>query len=360
MSRNPLYEVWRTKKYTPRDALLHFLILDVASMVGANGFTMSDFAQEADERCKKVLDEAYSPSPICSEIIAPKTIRDKLDEYEALGLLASRHDGREKIYSLSPLTWSDLPEGLSSALNFFSEIAPFGEVGDHISEDSGITNESFRFKHHFIVHTLEDEALFDLLSAIKEQRRVKLHMDREPKCITGVPLQILVSVQSGRRYIAIMENADDGAFRARRLDYVNAVEVLDASPNYDDILGKFNSVILGVWGVSFGINRDINAYDPDKKTEKVEIKLRIDESREKFVLARLRREGRRGIIERVCENVYVFRCEVWDSNEMLPFVMSFIGRIISFKCDNEETITRFQSELNSMMKMYAPTGRDTE
>jgi hypothetical protein len=342
--RNPLYEVWRAKKFTPSDILLHFIILDEGAKKGRKGFTMQDIT-------KRVLDlistENFSWND-GRDMPSDSTVWGKLKEYESAGLIVGDHTGKATRYFLSLPKCDDLPEGLKFAVDFFSEAVPFGEVGDHIREEGGWINEIFRFKHHFIAHTLDDEVLYDLLTAMKQHRRVHLSMDRERErhFIRGVPCKILISVQTGRRYIGMLE--ESGKFSARRLDYIKKVEICGTKEeDYEDIRRKFETDLDSAWGVSFGMIRQ------PEKPEKVAMKLYIDEQTEKFVLDRLTREGRRGKVRRLEKNVFLYSHAIWDANEMMPFVMSFIGRILSFECENAETEERFYREVGGMMSMYS-------
>jgi hypothetical protein len=145
------------------------------------------------------------------------------------------------------------------------------------------------------------------------------------------------------------DDHEDGRPIARRLDYIDNAHISGdiESLEYDKGLRRFEEDIDKAWGVSFGMGM----RPKPKKPEKVVLELYIDERSEKFVLDRLKREGRKGKIERLEENVFSYTHEIWDSNEMLPFIMSFIGRIISLQC-GEATKNRFLFELERMTSIY--------
>ena len=73
---------------------------------------------------------------------------------------------------------------------------------------------------------------------------------------------------------------------------------------------------------------------------------------ELYILRRLEMEGRGGTITRVSDNTYTYEIRVFDGNEMMPWVRTFIGRIISFESDNEYLQTKFQRDIEQMMRMY--------
>jgi hypothetical protein len=341
--RNPLYEVWRAKVFTPSDMILHFIILEVGAAHSSEGFTIRDIS-------KRVVNLTSTRNFLWNSAIpSDATMRNKFYEYEHAGLLMTKRVGRENRYFLTPLNRADIPKELRSAVDFFSEAAPFGEIGDHIRDEIGWTNEIFSFKHHFIAHTLDDEVLYDLLTAMEEHREVTLTMDarKSPLLIAGTPCKILISVQTGRRYIGMTDKAANDGFTARRLDYIDRVEMgsVVGEMAYSATLRKFEAALGHAWGVSFGIR-----LKPERP-ESVTMTLYIDEETEGYVLDRLKREGRGGKIEQLRENVFSYSNEVWDSNEMMPFIMSFIGRIISLDC--EKTMERrFEGELKLMTFKY--------
>ncbi|MDR0653204.1 MAG: WYL domain-containing protein [Synergistaceae bacterium] len=353
ITRNPLYEVWRAKEFTSADMLLHFTILAVGEKHSSDGFTIRDVS----ERVGNIISDNNSLWNPNANAPSPSTIRIKLNEYEHAGLLMTKRVGRENKYFLTSLRCAGLPEELRSAVDFFAEAAPFGEAGDHIRDevrdDGGWGGEIFSFKHHFIAHTLDDEVLYDLLTAMEERREITLTMDdrKAPSLVAGTPYKILISVQTGRRYIGMTDKADKGRFTARRLDYINRVDMGNAidEETYSATLRRFETALGHAWGVSFGIRRR------PETPERVVMTLYIDEKTEEYVLDRLRREGRRGKIKPLRENVFSYSNEVWDSNEMMPFIMSFIGRIISLDCE-KTTERRFNEELRLMTSMYGLNG----
>ena len=346
IDRNPLFEVWRAKKFSKSDILLHFVILDEGAKRCCNGFTMRNVE-------KRITDILSMENFIWNDDDPSEaTIRDKLTECEEVGLIFMKQEGRENKYFLSPATVENINGNLRHAIDFFSETTPFGEAGDHIKDEGEWSNRLFRFKHHFIAHTLDDEVLYDLLRAINERRSVFLIMENESYSMRCVPCKILVSVQTGRRYVGIEELDDDNkVFSARRLDYIDYVvkgNVIEET-EFNTIIREFEEKLKNAWGVSFGIS------EKPEKPEKILMKLYINEQYETFVLDRLKREGRRGIIKRIEENIFSYSNEVWDTNEMMPFILSFIGRIISVEC-GEPTQSRFHKELSRMISKYGIGG----
>ena len=76
------------------------------------------------------------------------------------------------------------------------------------------------------------------------------------------------------------------------------------------------------------------------------------EPSEQYIVERLRREGRGGTVTRIERNVYQYEIEVFDCNEMLPWIRTFIGRILSLECTDKSVEHRFYRDLQTMCRMY--------
>ena len=86
--------------------------------------------------------------------------------------------------------------------------------------------------------------------------------------------------------------------------------------------------------------------------ETVVITFYIDEKNEKFVVNRLEREKRNGILEKIDDNLFRLTVKSFDSFEVMQWVKSFTGRVVSVTGDNKQAIDRFYSDINKMYKMY--------
>ena len=63
---------------------------------------------------------------------------------------------------------STFPPGKMPRLSF-SEEAPFGVVGSYLLDRQSEAPEHFSYKHHYLLHTLDTQILFDALCAMKEK-----------------------------------------------------------------------------------------------------------------------------------------------------------------------------------------------
>ena len=81
-----------------------------------------------------------------------------------------------------------------------------------------------------------------------------------------------------------------------------------------------------------------------------------DEVREYYIIQRLRRESRGGTVEQVGPSLWRCTRYVWDTSEMVNWVKTFIGRIVSLEGDNQAAIDRFYEDVRRLAEMYGGEG----
>ena len=186
-----------------------------------------------------------------------------------------------------------------------------------------------------------------------EQKRkvlvtVKGTKTRHTNRLDITPLKILVSTQTGRRYVCAGQRNSRrlGTFR---LDSIQSVELLEPDDCYDNYMSSFEHIFPYVWGVSFG---SFQKQEP----ESISMKIQFDEKEEDFILTRLEREGRGGTLKRVKPGLYEYICFCLDAMELLPWAKSFTGRVCSFHCSNPSVEKRFWNDIQLMESYYLTTG----
>jgi len=330
---NPLYAAWKSKSFTTNDILLHFYLLDFLQQEGPS--TVQTLTEVISDRSGKILD--------------PQTVRNKCVEYEAEGLLYREKQGRAIYYGLSTCYFSSLIEGLPGVLDgvkFFQESAPFGEIGSFLLDQEEDENQIFSFKHHYIVHTLEDGILFELQSALQEGRLIRIENVSEKTGRTtlqeGVPLQIFTSAVTGRRYaccyIPLLRR-----FSCFRLDQIKTIDLLAPFEGAQELKEKLSQNLWLIWGVSLGGRT---------RRDHLTMKLLVDEEKEAYILRRIRREGRGGTLERIEANTFLYTKECFDAAEMLPWIKTFTGRILKLESNNTEVVSRFNRDTAYLYEMY--------
>ena len=325
---NPLYAAWKSKSFTANDIMLHFYILDL----------LKDTKITVD----KLTDIICEKSEVTFDV---QTVRNKCNEYVKNGLLVRKKQGKAFVYTANPQTVPMSPE-LLDAVTYFQGTAPFGEIGSYILDNENVKNDMFAFKHHYIAHTLENGVLFDLLTAIRQNRSVifENQSERTGKTISNhaLPLKIFVSAGTGRRFVCMY------SFRTRRftnfrLDYIKTVRLEKKIENASELKEKLNHHLDRVWGVSFG---------GENRSETLCIKLSIDEKREPYIIDRVKREGQGGELIKLEDNLFLFTKELFDSTDMSPWIKTFTGRIIGLEGTNELVINRFYDDMERMAEMY--------
>jgi len=332
---NPLHKAFKAKSFTDRDVTLHFYILDIL--------------QDGEKTAGALVDEMEARMQSVEEplLFDESTVRKKLKEYEKLGLLESEKRGREVFYrrrqdAVDLDAWAD-------AAAFFSEEDPMGVVGSYLLDKLEEKPRYFRFKHHYILHALDTQILHTILLAIDKKRAMEitvksLRSGRE-KVHTVCPLKIYVSVQSGRQYLLGYH------YRRRhldmyRIDTIRKVEIGNLERQYGKYLAYAEAFDGNLWGISTG---------GDHNLDHIEMDIRVDRG-EEFILQRLEREKRHGSIEMLDDHTCRFTAEVYDASEMMPWIRTFIGRIVALRCSSDYVTRVFYDDLAAMKAMY---GGDT-
>lgn len=334
LDTNPLFQVWETKSFTDNDIILHFLILDLLE----NGKALT--AEEITDRLLTEYDALFDT----------QTVRRKCNAYEKEGLLYKKKEGKTVRYYLdnSLTIWLKNNPAVMDALAFYQIAGNLGIIGNEILEQLDARNQTFRVKHSFFVHTLEEEILLCLLNAMNQKSNVQLELKGSKKgMVTStqvVPLQIFTSTRSGRRFLCGYLNKTR-RFSCYRLDTIKNVVLLDEALEYDDLQRKLDRNRARLWGVSF---QNENRRHLDKLT----MTLQVYEPTENYILERLKREGRGGTVTKLERNIYQYEIEVFDCNEMLPWIRTFIGRILSLECTAKSVEHRFYQDLQTMYEMY--------
>ncbi len=338
ISENPLYKAFYAKSFTDNDIKLHFLLLDI--LADHESLTLKEIIDEIDARFGVLFEE--------------QTVRLKLKEYAGEGMIISEKRGKTACFSLSPDRvpdyLNDFP-GLSDAVKFFSAAGIMGVVGDSILKSEDLSNDLFFVKHNYIIHTLEDSLLPEMISAIEEKRFIALRtfssrngFPKENENF-AVPMQISISAQTGRRYL-IAYIPQYKRFNSFRLDLLRAVRQGEVCPSYDAIHDKFEKNMTRCFGASFGERRETGNVTPLRVT------FFADEQTEQHIVERLEREKRCGKLTRVAENTYELELEVFDPMEPMHWIKTFIGRIIKLEGGSAPARKMFFGDIKRMNEIY--------
>ena len=324
---NPLYSAWKSKSFTANDIMLHFYILD-------------------EVKDKEISLEDLTNS-ICIKsgiIFDVQIVRLKCNEYVDHGILSRTKRGKGFAYKLADDN-IDMSEDLIDAIKYFQGDT-LGVIGSYILDSSFINNDLFVYKHNYIAHTLDDAILIELLGAIRSNKKIRIKQlgakSGKQMISTVYPVKILVSCRSGRRYLCAYIQSTK-RFKSYRLDSIKAVEILEDDADVpQDLQSTLERNLEQLWSASF---------DGETRNESFTITLRIDEENEQHIINRIKKESRGGELTRLEQNVFVFSKEVFDANEALPWIKTFIGRIISYK-STPMLERKLYADIMDMAKLY--------
>ena len=330
IAHNPLYRAFRAKSFTDRDIMLHFQLMDILAVSGP--LPIFDIMEALAERLN-TFDDADYPDE--------STVRRKLVECEKLGLVIREKRGRETLYRRAEARVNT--DSWREALDFFSEAAPLGVIGDFCRDKLEEAPSLFRFKHHYILNALDSEILLALVELIGQRREALITMGKRK--ITVAPLKLYVSVQTGRQYVLAWSPWNRG-FGFFRLDSIDAVKPGEPADFPDDLTARLEAFMGSVWGV---------ARNHSQQLYRLEMTVYAGEN-EGHIPRRLTREKRCGRVEQLDERHWRFTAEVLDALELLPWVRTFTGRITDLKCDDARVTERFYRDLEAMARMYGGDG----
>ena len=334
LDTNPLYRAWKTKSFTTNDIMLHFYL---------PGCLDGSIGKTAEEITDLMLDKYGFLSDV-------QLVRRKCNEYVKEGLLDRTKSKKQVIYKKNP-SFNELFNGFkpaADALCFYKMVSPLGIIGDTILDTISARNTIFHVKHCFFVHTLEDEILLGLLSAMHGRQYVTIHLkssrNSRQQVITILPMRIFTSTRTGRRYLCTY-NTNSKRFFCLRMDYIKKIQPGGVSPVYDKARKQLSDNQDKAWGVSFQNKTNLHMHS-------LELVLYIDTEKEPFVLKRLYREGKGGNVSQTGPNTFTYTTQVFDANEMLPWIRTFTGRIIKLETTHPGLKNLFMYDMEEMYKMY--------
>ena len=330
---NPLYKAWKAKSFTDGDITLFFIIFDI---LHSPDITMSNI--EIVEK----IDMEYLSFFDNPKVFDGSTIRKKLNEYVKNGLLVTGKIGKTLYYGKSP----DYCFNNRDVLNYFSEVLPCGVIGSFLLDKYENGKDNFAFKHHYINSTLDSEIMCELFSAMHEKKEIEIEKfsrkNEKSTSIRVVPLRIFISVQSGRQYLMAYVRSKK-RITSIRLDYILKIKSFAEAEDFDKLRDLLCGMRKYMWGVS--------TQGKGGRTETVEFTINFADD-EEYIYNRLVREKRCGTVERIDKNNAVFRAEVYDTNEMLTWIRTFICRITHINFSNKDIEKTFIDDLNRMYEIY--------
>ena len=134
-----------------------------------------------------------------------------------------------------------------------------------------------------------------------------------------------------------------------RLDNILSIQTAGNCESYDTYRQKLDKMQKHIWGVS--------TEGGCARLEQVEFTVRYDDG-EAYIHRRLEREKRCGQVERVDAHTSRFSADVYDAGELVPWIRTFICRIVSIHFSNQELAAQFKRDIDAMARLYGLNGGD--
>ena len=337
---NPFFSAWKARSFTDGDITLHFLLMDILDSA-ETVLTLPGIMEAMDEK----LDAFEEP-----RAFDESTVRKKLKEYIAEGIVQAEKQGKAVVYKRT----ADAAVPDSDFLDFFSEVSPCGVIGSFLLDKGEEHKVCFAFKHHYITGAMDADIMCGLFQAMRDKQAVLLETVGNPKGEVRqshvIPLKVLVSVQSGRQYLTAYA-PQFRSFSTYRLDRIVSVTTEGESGEFDRLRAELDAVKGRIWGVNA---RNHQGTEP----EHVDFTVCYGDD-EQFIPERLEREKRCGSIDYPDANTCRFSADVYDSAELVPWIRTFICRIVDIRFSNKELDARFRRDMREMYSLYG-IGGDTE
>ena len=338
---NPLYKAWKAKSFTDGDITLHFILFDVLH---------SPEVECSLSELMDIIDQKYLSAFDKPEMLDESTVRKKLKEYVTLGLIVSKKVGKRLVYRRAEDNVT-LPD--DHTLNFYSEIAPCGVIGSFLLDKTEHEEHPFDFKHHYITSALDSGVLASLFEAMHLKSIISAtnasRKRDEPRRIRIIPLRVFISVQNGRQHLLAYQ-PELNSIKSFRIDYLKDVKIEEPTPRFDELRASLDTMQTKMWGVNAKQERGGEA-----RAEHVEFTVRVAPD-EDFIVRRLEREKRIGRVEEIGTGMYKFSADVYDTTEMIPWIRTFICRIVSLDFSNKAAERQFRADVTAMYSMYGIGG----
>lgn len=334
---NPFYKAWKSKSFTDGDITLHFILFDILH---------SPEISLSIPEIMRIIDEDYLSNFDSPMMFDESTLRKKLKEYCEEGIIVAEKQGKRMLYRRAD---SFALSDYNNLLDYFSEVAPCGVIGSFLLDKTRPHKNAFGFKHHYITGAMDSGVLAALFTAMRQKRVVTVsNLSRrsdEPRRNRLIPLRIFISTQSGKQHL-IAYPPDFNCFRSFRIDYLSSVKLEDATPRFDELRAMLDSMQSKMWGVV--PNR---AKRGKERIERVSFTVKVA-ANEDYIVKRLYREKRNGIVERLDDSTYRFTADVYETSELIPWIRTFICRIEQMNFSNRTEENRFKADLETMYEMY--------
>lgn len=312
---NFMAETYRNKSFTMLDIMTYFFALTLLD--DQQGMTLPELLEIIPEENDEV-------------VYTKDNLRKKLDELIGKGLVSTQKSGRKVLYrtveDYLKIFKTDELIDIYWLLEFEKNVCPVEmpyfylqrKLRLYLYADRGIEMENiraFQYKHNHLFNVLDNEVILDTLRAIRSKRTliIEYRFRENIRNCEVVPIRIIHECNHGRQYLLFYDLSDEMT-KTRRIDRILSAKIFEeVSDDILELARKEGEKEKSAWCTS-GLYLDHDV---------VKIEFNIDEEKEKYVLDRIEREGKNGILERIVPGTYLYTITVSDPLEMTPWVRSF-------------------------------------
>lgn len=272
---------------------------------------------------------------------------------------------------------------------FFSQYMIFSILGDLIDKriSEVIPNHQgldaiFRYKHNYIMESIYDFHLLDLLIAIENMCYCKLKIVPNPREenfteLFVLPLEIRISTSNGREHL-IYYDPFHHSLGSTRIDYLSEIQIYANIKDVKCTNGqKFTSTDLHsytikqeikrarelkayIWGVDTGSITGFPVNQTKQKPIHVKMVLQYDPTKDQDLYNKLVSEKRHGRVTKKNKKL-IYDIDVLAPREMTPWIRSYYSHITELNPPTSSPyfIVNLQEELNILYGYYQ-TGNKLE
>ena len=329
-TENPLFALWKTENSTATNMSFDFAIMDILEEY-PEGISRFSLTSDSNSTKHDNLLEYY-----VNKGIDKKSVRPKLQKLADAGIIEF-FDNSKKIRKTDTRKLTQLLSStkVKQAIQFASETCPLGVIGSYILDNlrtynSEKLNTPIHYKHHYIFNSIDYEIMYILLEAINERSFVEIESERFGLRII-VPLKIFISTQTGRTYVVFWNKNEEKLF-SENLELILSAKKTNTCPEYDLYVKKFLEIESYMWGVSFKMENST-------KLEHVRFVIEYPSEKERsFIPDRIKKEAITGTVKELDTYHSEFNADLIDSNEIVPWISSFFGRITEIEFPYAENI----------------------
>ena len=339
---NYLADTYRNKSFTALDVMSFFFI---QQMLNAT----------VEMTASQILDSL----PLVNErvVFTKDNLRVKLDELVEKGFITASKRGRTVIYRLSEDIWSVFEDDelidRCTYLQFMKNVSPiempyyfvYDKLALYLQVERKIDvseYEVFSFKHNHLFNSLDNDILLDILRAKKQCALLTVSFYTKQNDIRVIPGEVIHDSVYGRQYLSCY-NIDTEKETILRMDKIKRVSCgrrMNSSEKKRS--AEMTSRLSKSWCIS----------KTEHGPEEIIIHFIFNEEKEPFVLSRIVNEGHGGVIRQIHKDIYEYRLQVEDPDEMIPWIRSFGERAKVISSGNSETKKKIADDWKKALAKY--------